>query len=406
MHAEILMMGTKDIIVRYLILFSSHLFSILTPLVIFPILVSRLGEAGFGKVLLIQSIITYFAVLVDYDFNLWGVRELARGSSLRETYSEVTQSKLFLAFISSLLYLILCLFLFEKFESWPLVLSGLVVIISYVFNPLWFFQGQEKIWSMAAVNILSKLLFLAGSFYFVSSMESAWVYNLAIGSGILLPGLWVFVRHYRNNVQKPEFKRGLDIFYSNFSILLYSNSSPFWIGLFLPVSSVTEFSVAERLIFAARGFMSLYAQIIYPKICQEKNSSDHVSLVRSHLLFTSMTFIGGLVCATYAQRITNFFLQGPNSEVAQIVRVMSLLPTLIVCNVFAYQWLLAHSYYSYTRKVLVSGALMGLLLFPLGIYKFQLWGAVFASFIVEFFISVALILSYFRLRKSHVPARQ
>lgn len=395
-------MGAREILIRYLILFSSHLFSILTPLIIFPILVQRLGETGFGKVLLVQSIITYFTVLVDYDFNLWGVRELARGKSQSETYGNVVHSKLQLTIISIVIYLGLSVLIFDKIGSWSLIMSGLAIILSYALNPLWFFQGQEKIWSMALVNMFSKLIFLCGSYVFIHSLESAWIYNLSFGLGLLIPGLYVFYRHFSWRKLRLEYKRGFDIFSSNFSILVYSNASPLWVGLIMPVSAVTEFSVAERLVFAARGFMSLYAQVIYPKICQESNPKDHQSLVRSHYVFIFLTFTGGLVCAYYADLITAYFIRDNNGDVVSLVQVSSFLPTIIVSNIYPYQWLLAHSHYRFTRKILISGAIIGLFLFPIGVFFLKLWGAVLASFIVEFFISASLIWMYLRLRKGHV----
>jgi PST family polysaccharide transporter len=390
----------RDILFRYAILFSSHLFSVLTPLIVFPHLVREMGETDFGKVLFIQTLVSYFIVLVDYDFNLWGVKELVRSRDEERIYTDVVNSKLVLCAVSVFLYLVIAFLFFSKIENSALVLSGSIVIVSYVFNPIWFYQGKEQVWSMALINIASKLVFLLGSYAFIESVDSAWLYNLFFGLGLILPGSFVFYKKYEWKTSYLNFRRGLDVFLSNLAILIYSNSSPLWIALFLPVSAVTQFSVAEKLVFASRGFMSLYAQVIYPKLCHPDGESK--DLQKSHLIFVLMTFLGGILLTFIAPYVTSYFLGNTQEEVVFILRTMAFLPTIIVANIYPYQWLLAHSHYKVTKKVLFLGALVGILLFPSMIYFLHLWGAVIASFVVELIITGMLIYYYFKLKDYHV----
>lgn len=396
------MNSQKDIFLSYTILFSSHLFSVLTPLIVFPHLVREIGETDFGKILFIQTLVSYFIVLVDYDFNLWGVKELIRSKDEKMIYTDVVNSKLALCVVSVILYLVIAFFFFSKIENLALILSGGIVIVSYVFNPIWFYQGKEKVWSMALINIASKLVFLLGSYAFIESISSAWLYNLFFGLGLILPGLFVFYNKYEWKTSFLNTRRGMDVFSSNMAILIYSNSSPLWIALFLPVSAVTKFSVAEKLVLASRGFMSLYAQIIYPKLCLPSRESKE--LQKSHVVFVLMTLLGGTLLTFIAPYVTSYFLGNTQEEVVLIVRIMAFLPTIIVANIYPYQWLLAHSHYKVTKKVLFIGAIIGIFLFPGMIYFLNLWGAVIASFIVELIITGMLIFYYFKLKDYHVPA--
>ncbi len=392
----------KEILTRYSILFSSHLFSILTPLIIFPLMTDRLGENHFGNIIFVQTLITYFTVLIDYDFNLWGVREVANGSESAITYNSVVISKLFLFVISAILYFVVGFFFFSKVGNISVLLSGVWVLLSYAFNPLWFYQAKERIWRMAFLNIISKSIFLIGSYFFIRSVEDAWVYNFFMGIGLLIPGLIVSLKNIQFKKIKLNLSRGFNVFISNFSILAYSNSSPLWISMFLPISSITEFSVGERIVFASRGFLGLYAQIIYPKICKVFGQDTISSMLKTHYLLIFLTFGCGLIVSWQSEKIVELFLRSHSREAIIAVRYMAFIPTIIAANIFPYQWLLAHSYYAITRNILIFGALAGSCLFPICIYLYGIKGAVLSSFVIETTITSLLIYYFRKLKGSHV----
>lgn len=389
-----------DVLKRYFILFSSHIFSILTPLIIFPLMVLRIGEGDFGRVIFVQTLTSFFNVIVDYDFNLWGVREVSRGRDRNEVFSQVVQSKLCLVVLAIAVYLIISTFYYHKVESLSVLLSGTLVILAYAFNPIWFFQSKENVWGMALVNIFSKGFFILASYLFIFSFDSAWIYNGSVGIGLLIPGLIVFFRNFKWRKYSLEFKRGLNIFLAHISIIVYSNASPLWISLFLPMSAITSFAVGERIVFAARGFLGLYAQIIYPKICRDSSEKSLAETKKTHFFFSALTFLGGLLIFTLAEPIVYYFLKEVDLEVVGIVKWMGFLPTVIALNVFPYQWLLAHSFLKETRNVHFLGALISILAFPLGIRLYGLGGAVIASFIVEIFVTSYLTFYFLKFRHS------
>ena len=384
----------NDILVRYIILFSSHLFTILIPVLAIPLIVSRVGELEMGHALFVQSIVSYFLVFIDYDFNVWGVRLVANGNSPIKTYSSIVGSKFVLGLISTFIFGLMGFFFLENVPI-DIYLSGLALIWGYVFNPVWYFQSQEKTGMIALVNITSKASFLILLWAFVNTASDIWLFNFYAGITLVLSGFFVFFKNGINfGETRQGIKRGANLFFSNIAINIYTNSSLVWVGMLAGQSDVTKFAVVDRLVYLVRGGLVMYAQIILPKVAKRKGRLELMEIEKINALFLLILITFGVIIFFSANLVCQFFLKKWDPEVIQLIQIASFTPFIIGASVLPNQWLIAHAPYHIVRNIFIGGAISAIILFPVGYSFLGLRGISISLVAVEALITVLLFIFY------------
>src|SRR5690606_15549306 len=148
----------------------------LFPLVTLPYLSRVLGPQGFGLLAIGQSLALYLQPLVEYGFALSGTREVARHRGEKEVltniFSGVFGARLLLVLPASLLAL-LALQLPALRQQEKIVFSALFWAIAWGNSPVWFFQGLERMRSVALLEVLTRSLATLGVFLLVREPEEA-----------------------------------------------------------------------------------------------------------------------------------------------------------------------------------------------------------------------------------------
>ena len=265
------------------------------------------------------------------------------------------------------------------------------------------FQGSNNFTLVAVTNFSSRLIFVLVVFFFLKNPESSWIYPAAGSLGTIIIGLALSKKHLTFKQSHLEFRRGINFFISNISIAIYSGSSIFWISYLLGTSSVTTFSAAERIIFSIKGMLSLYSQVIYPQICSPDFAKAKKHIIKTHLIFVVLNAIGSLVLCVLAKDIIEFFVGGSSPSSVTTLQIMSFIPLIISINVYAYQWLIAHYHHVSIRNILLFGAIIGFVSYPIFIKMIGILGASLVALGVEILVTSCIIVSYLKLSRKHVP---
>ena len=110
----------KNIIKSTSSLFLVQIGNYVVPMISIPIIVRIIGPDKFGMINYASAIIMYFFLLINYGFNLTATRKIAQlgnNSDIRNSvFSEVLGSKIFLFFISCLIFAG-CLVVFPVFQK-------------------------------------------------------------------------------------------------------------------------------------------------------------------------------------------------------------------------------------------------------------------------------------------------
>ena len=367
--------GLKSTVARnaaslYLIQFANYLL----PLIIVPYLVRVLGPTNYGRVAFGRSLIMYFILIVEYGFNLSATRSISVSRHDREKVNQIVFSvwgaKFFLILVSSLILFALTRTVprIQEEETLLFILFGMVV--GNALFPTWLFQGMEKMVSIALINLVFRILIMAGIFLYVRSTDDFLIYGLLLtiqsfGAGAI--GFITAVRMFSLKPFVPSFDQiksalgeGWTLFLSKGFASLFSSGNAFLLGLVTNSTIVGYYSASEQIVKAMVGLRGPIIQAIYPRMAMISQRSKTSALILARKLLYLFLAIGIFLFVTLflsAPMIVKIYLGHNFGPSKTILRILAALPLVVsISHVFGVQLLIAFGFdRDFTIVVLVAG---------------------------------------------------
>lgn len=376
-------------------------------LFLIPIIIDRVGIAYFGVIAFVGVWLNYGRTIVDYGFNISGVRQIALIGEDRQALSrlffQVLYSKTVIAilFIGSLLLLVQFIpFLEEK----KLVFQwGLWMIVGQVFFTDWFFIGLQKSYLLAVANLLIKTLYAVLIFWGIQG-EADHIYVLAYqGIAASLVGIFVItyiVFRFKLSFQRPNWrdisaylKTDFKLLSSNLAAEFNSSYSILILNVIWGDTLTGYFNVMYRLLQPIRFLLVIFSQTIFPIVC-EKTQEGWEALQRylrnAFLLFFGAPILAVVLLALFAEPIFLYFAGDVNDNLLYSLQLYLIVPLVTLLNIPAYQILLAYDLKTAYVTVLLSGLVVNLILAYFLTRSYQLNGLVTALLVVESWVTIGL----------------
>jgi len=384
----------------------------LFPLITVPYLVRVLGPGKYGLVAFAMAFVQYFVIFTDYGFNLTATRNISVSredpGKISKIFSSVMAVK-FAIMSASLTVLLVLVFAFPKFRPDILLyLFAFGLIFGYVLFPTWFFQGMEKMKSIAVLNLLARALFLIAIFLFVRK-ESDYLYvPLFTSLGSILAGvvsLCIIFTRFKIRIVLPtlreigeQLKEGWNVFISMISVSLITTSNTFILGFFATNEVVGYFSAGEKIInLASRAFNPILVAV-YPHIAKIADAAKDMAVKKLKKIFVMVMLLSFAVFTgifIFSGPIVGIVL-GPKFEPSMtIVRILSPLAFVVpVAYIFANLGLLPFSLDRYFAKIYILGGILNtvLLLTLLYLVKAGAAGVAFSLLITQVTITILMYI--------------
>src|SRR5690554_2227413 len=196
------------------------------PLLIVPYISRIIGIENYGKLEYARTFVLYFTIMVDYGFNLTATREVSihrnNKEKINELITNVFIAKLILFLIATLIFWALLYFDGTLNQKSSLLWVTYLINFGFLLFPLWFFQGMEKLATIAYINFGIKLIIVSGVIFFIKQSSDYWIYNLFLSIAQIVIGIvavyilyskfnYRFQRPYYKNVFR-QFKEGFNVF--------------------------------------------------------------------------------------------------------------------------------------------------------------------------------------------------
>ncbi len=396
-------------------LYGIQALSMLLPLLLWPWLARVLGPAQAGVVALSEAAARYLGIFVEYGFQLSATRAVAQCRADAEgrarVVSAVLSGQALLAgagvVIAGLGWLLI-----PGLHAHPdLVFPALAWGAAIGFNPVWYFQGTERMPFVAGVEAGCRSAGVLSILLLVREPSLAWLVPALGGAAAAAAAAinWREVR--RESPMQPmsvragwrELQAGFQTFLFRGAVSLYTTGNVLLLGLFARPEAVGLFAVAEKLVKAGVSAIYPISQAMYPRIARlvagrERDESEARRVVMESLRFTAgLGLLAGLLLAWQGGWLVRALFGPSYASAAHLVQILSCLGPLIgISNVLGLQWMLPQRMERLMNLILLAGAavnlLLGFVLAPARGAEGMSWAVVGA----ETTITVGVLLSLLR----------
>ncbi|AZQ80838.1 TPA: oligosaccharide flippase family protein [Escherichia coli] len=272
----------KNMVALTLVQFSNYL----APLLVLPYLSRVLGTDGFGMIMMSLSLCSIGFIITDYGFNLSASYWIAKNAQNRDKVSKYIGAVyvikcllIFLFIIGLVIYSFISNSLLASQHT--LIVLILLVVLFQSFQPMWFFQGIEKLKNVTIYMVVSKLSYLLLvwllvkketdiSFVLVSLCVSNFIATVISiysiykeGYKITKPALYLI---------KHVFHSSSGFFLARASVSVYTSASTLIVGSYAGLHQAAMYSSAEKLYMAGQSLSSPVSQALYPYLARTGNS--------------------------------------------------------------------------------------------------------------------------------------
>ena len=366
----------KSVLSNFSYLSALQIFNIAAPLIAYPFLIRVLGTDNFGLVIYAQSIISYFVILVTFGFNISATKKVSLHRNNAKKLGEIVSNVLI---IKSILFL-LSLFILEVFLYYTkqnrdsVILFNLAMWLCFyeVIFPQWYFQAIEQMKYITYITLLIRIIFLGLIFIIIKSPDDYLLLPIINGVGTIIAGLIsIYIIFFKHNIKfrfqpikklKYYLNDSLTIFISTISFSVYKSTNKVVVGIFLGMSSITFYDLAEKIIAVAKIPQNILSQSVFPEISLEKNIIYIKKIFKISII---MNFIISVIVLFFAKHLV--LLLGDSAMLPSIEIIEILVFSIVIIamgNVFGIQTLIPFGYDRiFTKVVLRSVILYFFLLF-------------------------------------------
>jgi polysaccharide transporter, PST family len=402
----------KNAVSLYMLQGISYIF----PLITIPYLVRILGTDTFGLLSFAGSLLAYFQMIVDYGFNLSATRGISIHRNDQEWISNhffsVLAAKMILvigcaAFLTSLVYFV------PRFHPDMRLYFWLYLgVAGSIFFPTWFFQGMEQMGYITIFNLISKIVIT--SLYFVVIKKPAdylwFAYLNSVGTCVIgAVGLVVAVRSFKIKFTIPSsascrkcLKEGFQIFVSQISVTLFTNTNTFILGLFSNNQIVGKYAIAEKIVRALISMTGPVGSAIYPRTSIMFSTSQSQAIRFLKRIFMAGSAVFGILCFClfiFSNSIVLAVTGEKSDEIAFLIRIMSFLPlTIFWDNMYGTQIMLNTNMQRQFMRIITAGGLLSVCLLISLVPVFDATGSALSFVVSQLTILICMIVAVRKAR--------
>lgn len=381
----------------------------LVPLIVFPILINKLGFSEFGFISLGFAFSMYFIAIFQYGNNLVAVKYIASEINKAKHSSYVINvlcSQIILFFVSFILVYLSTLN--EALHEYnKLFLLSVSYALAEALIPTWLYQGKEKMKALGGVGVISKFCLLTYLSFLMPESSSYIEVFLAFIISSLFSALLLLCYGYKSawyNFTLPSlsgiynyYKNGGQAFVVQFTPALYTSSIILVLGFYTTNEIVGIFSAAQKFVNISLSFLLIIFNVAYPYLIKNRDKENFFS--HRYIVLSALLCLGSVLVLPYLTKlIINEGVKEINSNIAFLA------PMILFFGIrIAYGQL--HCYLNRKEKqysyIVTIGSLTGLFCSVFIIKEYGSNGAIILMNLVNF-IMASLVIFYKFQRKEDI----
>lgn len=318
--------------------------NIIIPLIIYPYLIRVVGKGLYGEIVIAQSIMFYFTIIINYGFNVSATKSISEYRGNWKLKNEIVNSvyaiKLGLFLFSFAIITIITLIRFEFIipHKILIILTAHLCLFEFIF-PLWYFQGIEKMKYVTIINMLSKVSIIPLFFLFVKSSEKYYLVPLINGIGSIITVLAVMyvmirlegIRFSYKYAKKIGYclKKGTPIFYTRLIAVFKDRSNILLIGVFLKPSDAAIYDLAFKIVNLVLNIFYNFSNVLFPNISANKDFTKYRKIIMYTCFISFIIMLLLFIFSPLAVKLLG------GIEMVEAVVVLRILSVMIIFSTFS-----------------------------------------------------------------------
>lgn len=380
------------------------------PFLIIPFLINKLSLNIYKDFVIIQTLVIFFAVLINYGLDLAGVRYISKikNNQLKcKDFIIISIIARGVLFFFASIALGASLYALTKFNIiyWSLCYLWLS---SFIFQLNWYFQGVGDFKNITLYGLIPKLMLYPFVFIFVKSDHDAWIYLMLCGfanycSNICmlhhaLHSLSNITFKFKNVIVKLYvfFRRGWYVFLSQASVTLLSYANVFILPFVLDAKAFVVFSTADRIVKVLSIATTPILNVLFPYISQliQREKIKAFNIVSKVAFISLIIFIACyIIYLIIGYEITDLLFHKISSDLYKTLTFLLFNVILVFLNnLYGTQIALNMGKDKPFSMIIAINGIFSFILMGLCGYMLGLYGVVFTSLIVQFSILSSMFL--------------
>ena len=265
-------------------LFLLQIATYVLPLILLPYYAQTFGDHTFGTVSVALSAVALAWILTDFGFSLSATELISRHREdsrlVEESVGAILIWKVALVLAASSGVALVPHVQSEYADDAALFYLCALPIAGQAFQPLWFFQGMERMRWVTVYSVSAKASYLVLALAFIRGPGDYLRVPVALGVAQLAAaalGFWLMARQgYRPRWPSPAHFRQVvagsyGFFASRLAAGAYTSGSTFVLGMVAAPAQVASFAIAEQLYRAGQGLFFPLTQALYPYMVRERD---------------------------------------------------------------------------------------------------------------------------------------
>ncbi|WP_414657586.1 flippase [Deinococcus sp. VB343] len=384
-----------------------QLANLLLPLIMLPFLSRKLGPTSLGQLVAVQSLFITLSMIVEYGFAFSGTRTLSTIRSDIDRSSRLVADVLGAKIILSVIYIFIAILIYftaPVFNEHPsLYFLGVIFGIVQGINPLWFFQGVEKLKAYSLMDISGRLLGFVLTLLYIRQPGDNWKVLMFQSLGFFLSLSLSYGFMYRiTRFVVPDFKGSLlalndgkSMFIYKIIVSIYTTLNSTILRFFVPAAQVAYYSNADRIASAGKGAIGPITQVVFPRIAfllpGDRKAAKDLFLRTLVLMAILCLFIAGFLYITSDWLVVKFLGKEFFGSVPAFKILCWSIPFVGISAAIGFTWLIPNSQDNIFNTIILIGAISNVLSLFYFIPHFGYIGMAWGVLLTEIIITLSLI---------------
>ena len=347
-----------------------------------------LGPENFGKLGFAQAILSYFVLIVNLGFDVYGAIEVAKNKDeIKRLLVNITVIKTILFIVAYMLLFITVLLIPKDWETKKFILFYGLTLIFPIITIEWLFQGIENFKLIAVGRILRNLVYTLLILVFVHKNNQLYdiVLFQILGTIAGMSILWKFV--IGNNYfsitfidikkWKEYLKTGFILGSSFFMISIYYNLDKVMIGFWYPDKYVGWYDAAYKISMLCLTIGGLLWSVYLPKIAHDRKKTYFY--IKIMLTFS---FFWLIILTNFNKTIISIVFGNKFMEASIALFILAFNTALIYINGGFVSPIMLWNEKKYI-KIIAMGAITNIIFNFILIPKYDIKGAAIATCLAE-----------------------